>query len=202
MEGSPLHHCRALVRYEGPIRRWIPGFKSARSPFGPSIAIRLAVDHLAAELARRIIRETAARPDLIVSIPLHPRRRRWRGFNHVDPIAQRIAQRLARPWAPELLERLRDTRDQAKLVGRERRENVRGAFRVVRRLGAATSIWLIDDVLTTGSTLEAAGEALLETGALEVRALTLASTLPHRRAARPRSAYHPARGNDRSHGSK
>jgi ComF family protein len=202
MEGSSLHHCRALARYEGPIRRWIPGFKNARSPFGPSTAIRLAVDHLAAELARRVSRETATRPDLIVSVPLHPRRRRWRGFNHVDPIAQRIAQGLARPWVPDVLERLRDTRDQAGLaVGRERRENMRGAFRATHRLAATTSIWLIDDVLTTGSTLEAAGDALLEAGALEVRALTLAATLPGRRAASPRSAYHSAPGKDRSHGS-
>jgi len=201
MEGSPLHLCRALVRYEGPVRRWIPGFKSARSPFGPGVAIRLAVDHLAAELARRIREETTARPDLIVSIPLHPRRQRSRGFNHVDPIARRIAQGLARPWVPDLLERLHDTREQARLVGRERRENMRGAFRTTDRLAAATSIWLIDDVLTTGSTLDAAGDALLEAGALEVRALTLAATLPRRRARKPRASYHAAPANDRSDGS-
>ena len=201
-EGSALHGCHSLVRYEGPLRRWIPGFKTARSPFGPGIAIRLAIDHLAIELARQVSLETTARPDLIVSIPLHPRRRRWRGFNHADPIAHRIARTLGRPWTPDALERIHDTRDQAKLVGRDRRENVRGAFRATSRLGAATSIWLVDDVLTTGSTLDAAGDALLEAGAFEVRALTLAATLPRRRASRRRSIYHVPPESDRSHGSE
>jgi ComF family protein len=201
-EGSALHGCHSLVRYEGPVRRWIPGFKNTRSPFGPAIAIRLAIDHLAVELARHVIQETTARPDLIVSIPLHPRRRRWRGFNHVDPIAHRIARCLGRPWVPDALERIHDTRDQAKLVGRERRENVRGAFHVSNRLGAATRIWLVDDVLTTGSTLDAAGDALLEAGAFEVRALTLAATLPRGRAPRRRAAYDAPPESDRSHGSK
>jgi ComF family protein len=200
-EGSALHHCRALVRYEGPVRRWIPGFKTARSLFGPAVAIRLAIDHLAVELANRVSRETNARPDLVVSIPLHPRRHRWRGFNHTDPIARRIAHGLARPWVPDALERIHDTRDQATLVGRERRENVRGAFRATKHLRSAKRIWLVDDVLTTGSTLDAAGDALLDAGVLEVRALTLAATLPRGRATGQRSAYHPAPGTDRSLGS-
>lgn len=202
MEGSALHACHALIRYEGSVRRWIPGFKSARSPFGPTIALRLVIDHLAVELARRTARETSARPDLVVSVPLHPRRRRWRAFNHVDPIARRIAQHLGGPWLPDALERTRDTRAQATLVGRERRENMRHAFRATRRLGPATHIWLVDDVLTTGSTLDAAADALLEAGALEVRALTIAATLPGGRAAGRRAVYHAAPQNDRSHGSK
>jgi ComF family protein len=193
VEGSALHVCRSLLRYQGSVRRWLPGFKAARSPFGPGIAIRLAIDHLATELAGRVGQETQERPDLVVSIPLHPRRRRQRGFNHADPIARRIARILDRPWVPDALERIQDTRSQAKLVGRERHENVRGAFRATPELGAAASVWLVDDVLTTGSTLDAAADALLEAGALEVRALTLAATLPAQWASRRGSAYHGAR---------
>lgn len=202
VEGSALHFCRSLVRYQGSVRRWIPGFKSAKSPFGPSIAIRLAIEHLATELASRVGNETRQRPDLIVSVPVHRRRIRQRGFNHVDPIARRIARVLDRPWAPNALERRHDTQSQAKLVGRERHENVRGAFSATDQLGGAKVIWLVDDVLTTGSTLDSAADALLEAGAVEVRGLTLAATLPPRWASADGSAYHPGAAFGRPRASK
>ena len=151
-------------------------------PFGPGTAIRLAIDELAVKLARQIAKQTNVRPDLIVSIPLHPRRQRQRGFNHVDPIARRIAAVLDLPWAPNALERIHDTRSQARLIGQRRRENIRGAFRARARLAGASQVWLVDDVLTTGNTLDAAADALLEAGCVEVRALTLAATRPTRRA--------------------
>ncbi|MFP6654436.1 MAG: ComF family protein [Myxococcota bacterium] len=181
LDGTALHACYTLTRYEGPLRHWIPGFKNARSPFGPAVQIRLAIDHLAVLLAHRVARQTRQRPNLIVSIPLHPRRRRHRGFNHVDPIAQRVAEILSIPHATDALERLKDTPPQAGLTGPARRKNIRGAFRIASDLGPATRVWLIDDVLTTGSTLEAADDALLEKGCREVRALTIAATLPARR---------------------
>jgi ComF family protein len=196
-DGSPLHVCHTLVRYEGPIRRWIPGFKSARSPFGPALPIRLAIDHLALELGRRLLAEAGARPDLVMSIPLYPRRRRRRGFNHADPIARRIAGVLERPWRPDGLERIRETRTQAALAGPERRANVRGAFRATSGLEPGARIWLVDDVLTTGSTLDSAADALLEAGALEVHGLTLAATVPSGWASRVPATYHPASKNGR-----
>lgn len=183
VEGSALHRCYALTRYEGDLRRWIPGFKNAKGPFGPGTAIRLAIDGLATKLALQVARQTNTRPDLIVSIPLHPRRQRQRGFNHVDPIAQRIAATLDLPWAPNALERIHDTRSQARLIGQRRHENIRGAFRGRKGFAGAPQVWLVDDVLTTGNTLDAAANALLEAGCGEVRALTLAATLPTRRAA-------------------
>ena len=202
MDGSALHGCRALLRYDEAPRRWIPGFKNARGPFGPAIPIRLAIDYLACELGRRVAEETQSRPDLIVSIPLHPRRRRSRGFNQADPIARRIARCLGQVWAPDALERVQDTRKQSSLGGRTRRENVRGVFCATHRLGAARKVWLVDDVLTTGHTLDAAADALLDEGVLEVRALTLASTLPPGRARRGRDPYHAAPRNGRCHDSK
>ncbi len=193
-DGSALHGCRSLLRYEGAVRRWIPGFKSARLPFGPAVVLRLAIDHLAAELGRRVGRETPARPDLIVPIPLHRRKRRKRGFNQSDPIALRIAGVLDGRFAPEVLERTRASPSQAGRVGRARRENVRESFRVMPSFDHGARVWLVDDVLTTGSTLDAAADALLEAGAFEVRGLTLAATLPgRRRAVRGGSAYHAPR---------
>ena len=188
-DGSGLHACRSLLRYEGAVRRWVPGFKSARSPFGPGVSIRLAIDHLADELAGRVQIETAERPDLIVPVPLHPQRRRRRGFNQSAPIAYRIARILGADFAPEVLERSRAAPNQAGLSGHERTRNVQGSFRATVEFGPGARVWLVDDVLTTGNTLDAAADALLEAGAFEVRGLTLAATLPTRRASRRRRGH-------------
>lgn len=185
--GSPLHRSLAATRHAGPIQRLIPVFKNPRGPFGPPPAAWRLVDLLADELALRIRVERLPLPDCVVPIPLHPRRLRRRGFNHAALIAARIAGGLAVPFEPALLARVRDTRSQAGRSERERRAALRGAFRarIGRKAAGAPSegprVFLVDDVLTTGSTLEAAAEALLAGGAREVWALTLSATVPGRR---------------------
>jgi len=198
-EGSPLHVCLAATRYAGLLPTLIPAFKNPRSPFGPRPQVWSLVDRLADELADRMIRETGSAPDLVVPVPLHASRRRRRGFNQADLIAHRIARRLERPFDPGLLERIRDTGTQAGLTARERRQNLVGAFHVRRSLEATRPrIALIDDVLTTGSTLEASANALLAAGAGEVVALTLSATVAPRRARSKTGAYAPPPHHPRS----
>ena len=185
--GSPLHRCHVLLRYEAHIRRWVPGFKNAPGVFGPSIPILRSLDSLVDALGHQLSHQLAGTLDLVTSIPIHPHRFRTRGFNQADWIATRLARRLALPFDPSCLRRTRHTQPQASLAGIARHRNVGGAFRARPMVERDLRIGLVDDVLTTGSTLEAAGNALLEAGAIEVRAIILAATLPPA-ARRPRRA--------------
>lgn len=192
-EGSPLHVCLAAARYADPLPRILPAFKNPQGALGPRPAPRRLVLALADELAGELVRAlppARSRPAIttfLVPIPLHPSRLRRRGFNHADWIADRIARSptarsLALRFEPGLLERVRDTGSQAGLAAAQRRANLRGAFRIARRrsLDGCVRVVLVDDVLTTGSTLDAAGDALLAAGALEVAAAVIAATSPAR----------------------
>lgn len=102
--------------------------------------------------------------DFIVPIPLHPRKFFRRGYNQSEYIAQGISRALGAPVCTGNLVRTRHSKSQTKVEGRRRWDNVHGAFGVRHpELLAGRHILLVDDVLTTGSTLVAAGGELLRT---------------------------------------
>jgi len=106
------------------------------------------------------------RPDLVLDVPLHPARQRERGYNQAALLADSLALRLGSPRLPSALRRLRPTAPQSGLSARERRRNLAGAFGVERPAALeGREVLVVDDVLTTGSTLEAALAALRECGA-------------------------------------
>lgn len=115
---------------------------------------------------------------VIVPVPLHPKRKRVRGFNQAELIAQGFLSLLSgRDFKIEndLLKRVRKTRPQVELSGEERRKNVQGIFAAKRTEEVKEKIVvLIDDVKTTGATLEEAARVLKEAGAKEVWAITVA----------------------------
>ncbi len=112
--------------------------------------------------------------DLVAPVPLHPLRRRERGYDQAALLARHVARALAVPLDVIALERIRHTGQQ---VGRDRDARlgaVRGAFRAEPRL-RGRRILLVDDVVTTGATFDAAEQACLTVGASEVRRLALAA---------------------------
>lgn len=111
--------------------------------------------------------------DVIVPVPLHPARKRERGYNQAALLARELADCLGRPVVEDVLIRTRATAPQTELNPQERRANVSGAFQCVNDGLAARRVLLIDDVYTTGATLEAACAALRDAGASSVWAFTL-----------------------------
>lgn len=118
-------------------------------------------------------------PDLIVPMPLHPNRLRERGFNQALEIARPVASRTGAPLSANACERVTDTPPQASLPWKEREKNIRGAFACAADL-SGKRIALVDDVMTTGHTLNEAARILRRAGAARVECWVVARTLPNK----------------------
>jgi ComF family protein len=115
--------------------------------------------------------------NLIIPVPLHRSRLRQRGFNQAVLIGRELSRHLALPMAPDALIRTRATEPQIELSAAERRVNVRGAFSVkCPESIAGKRILLLDDVMTTGSTMDECSKELKKEGAAKIIALTIART--------------------------
>jgi len=175
-EPSAVVRARAIGEYEGSLREIIHALKYAG---------RISLARPLAERMRRRARDLLNDVDCVVPVPLHWRREYHRGFNQAHEIARRLG-----PPVVKALRRRRATRPQVELPADRRRANVTGAFviRASRFRNAAVrgkTVLLVDDVSTTGATLEACAQALQESGASEVFALTAARVVTRRRHGQP-----------------
>ncbi|HEX8874093.1 MAG TPA: ComF family protein [Nitrosospira sp.] len=116
-------------------------------------------------------------PDFIVPMPLHPGRLRERGFNQALEIARRISKKTGVALLPGVCQRARDTPSQTGLPWKEREQNIRGAFTCEANL-EGKHIAVLDDVMTTGATLNELAKALRKSGAAHVSVWVVARTLP------------------------
>jgi ComF family protein len=132
---------------------------------------------LASELSGHLVRmleELGWQVNLITALPLDETRRKERGYNQAALLAKPISWETGIRYVPDSVVRYRRTQSQVGLTREDRVSNMAGAFRANRELVDQKSILLIDDVITTGSTMNACSEALMAAGASSVYGLTLA----------------------------
>lgn len=160
--------CRAVFVYAFPADVLVQQLK-----YGSELA-------LAGFLARQLAQEVVSHPppDLILPMPLHPRRLGERGFNQAVELGRQLSARLGIPMRLEACRRVRDTPAQAGLDLEARRRNLRGAFHCTDLKGLRVA--LLDDVMTTGASLDELAKAAIDAGAAGVQAWVVARTLPPR----------------------
>jgi ComF family protein len=181
--GGPLRAVLWAADYDGEVRRLIQAFKFAgMETLGPSLAVA------AAARIRPFLQSGPLRPDLTIAVPLHWRRRLRRGYNQAEVLARVVSREMSLPLARGLLGR---PRAGGRQLGRGRRERLRAmdglfharrtrSFRLPGR-GPGPSlhgrtVLLVDDVMTTGATLEACAAALRAAGAAAVAGFVVART--------------------------
>ncbi len=116
------------------------------------------------------------RPDLIIPLPLHPARLKERGYNQAYELAKPVAKQLQLPLRLDILERRINTEHQARLTQAARHKNMHKAF-YAKQSVEGKHVVIVDDVMTSGSSLHAAASCLKQAGALRVDAWVLARAL-------------------------
>lgn len=115
-------------------------------------------------------------PDVIIPVPVHPARKRARGYNQAEILARKLGEALDIEVCTTLLIRIKKTRPQKELNDRQRLQNLREAFVLSGQVPRAyQTILLVDDIYTTGSTMEACSRRLKEGGASQVYAVSICS---------------------------
>lgn len=164
----PWEAARSALLFDGGCRDLIHAFKFQRR-----FHLRRPLALLTAERLAAFVAES--KTDLLVPVPLHPRRLRQRGFNQSLLLAEVLADQWHLTLKRHLLQRIRATTPQTELSAEQRATNLRGAFAVADQpLAEGRRVLLVDDVLTTGATLAECSRCLLQAGATAVLCVTVA----------------------------
>ncbi len=157
---------RSVFVYKGPVKKSIYRFKYAgRKEYAKAYAM-LAQQHLGG-----YVRKVA--PDALVPVPLHRKRYNRRGYNQARLFATALGNRMGIPVYADLVKRTRNTLPQKMLERSERQNNLKKAFKINRNDVKLNTIIIIDDIYTTGSTIDALAEVLREAGVEKIFFLTI-----------------------------
>lgn len=153
---------------EHPLRQVIQKFK-----YGRKVALGKPLGQLMARGCEEFL--VSFRAEMIIPVPLHPRRLRWRGFNQSVLLGRQISRVYEIPLDPFALRRVKDTPPQTQLTEEDRRRNMRGAFTLSRQTSIKSKrLLLVDDVYTSGATVNECSRVLKRGGARAVYVLALA----------------------------
>ncbi len=159
----------AVGLYEGAIRHYIHRLKyykdiSLAEPLGSLMAIRLKEG------------KDFYQSEVVIPVPISPKKKEKRGFNQSYLLARVISRILKKPLLSDCLKRVKDTRAQSSLSRQDRLKNLRGAFQVtIPGQLRGKEVLLVDDVYTTGSTVNECARVLMGSGALKVNVIVLAT---------------------------
>ncbi|MEA3326421.1 MAG: ComF family protein [Chloroflexota bacterium] len=162
---STYNAVKTLAIYEGVIRECIHALKYENNQ---------GLGELFSGWLADLVSDEGWEVDLVMPVALSSQRVRQRGYNQSALIARPLAARLHRQYSPFGLKRIRNTPSQVGLSAEERRQNVAGAFSGLHEIVNGMHVLLVDDVLTTGATLEACTSALNAVGAEAVYCVTVA----------------------------
>lgn len=167
LKHAPHFDCTvAVFAYAFPLDKLVQALK-----FGEQLV-------LAGSLANQLAQRIEILPDCIMPMPLHSARLRERGFNQSLELARHVARRLDIPLRQDACQRVRDTPPQSALNWKERGKNMRHAFACTENL-SGKHVAVVDDVMTSGASLNELAQTLRRAGAREVSAWVIARTLPH-----------------------
>nr|WP_164503178.1 ComF family protein [Nitrosomonas sp. JL21] len=158
----------AAVRYTFPIDALIHALKYQAN---------LAIAPILAGLLIAKLHTIDEKPDVIIPMPLHPLRLRERGYNQAIELSRYLARHMKIPLLPDSCNRIRHTPPQTELPWKDRHKNIRNAFSCEMDL-SGQRIAVVDDVMTTGATLNELAKILRRQGAVEINNWVVARTLP------------------------
>ncbi|AJQ26064.1 ComF family protein [Pelosinus fermentans] len=163
-----LDSCRVVCEYTGGLKRIIHDMKfRQQKKYGI---------HLNWLLTNSKLAHTFSTIEYVIPVPLHTARLRERGYNQTEVIFKKWSKKENLQWMPELLVRGKHTIPQWELTLAKRKENLKGAFVITRPLLVKDKhILLVDDIITTGITLDECAKVLKESGAASVHGLAIAS---------------------------